>query len=121
MFLERVVKKFPNAQPAFVVALGLIVGLGLDHVVGDQPFKIMVLAIGLGICAILFFLPQIWTRDWKMMRVVSLVSLIILLLTFFDSFITGGISWMSVGFWGTIFVHSFYQWRALRVAKRRVL
>ena len=120
--MERVAKKFPNMQSALVVAIALIVGLGLDYFVGGQPFKFMILAVGLGICAVLFFLPhKIWTRDWKMMRVLSLLSLIFILLTLFDSFVTKQISWMSIGFWATIFVHSSYQWRVLRVAKRRIL
>lgn len=121
MFVDRAMKKFPNMQSALVVAIGLIIGLGLDHVVGGRPFKFVVLVVGLSICGVLFFLPQMWTRSWKMMRALSVLSLIIFLLTFFDGFVIGRISWMTIGFWGTIFVHSSYQWWALRLTRRRVL
>lgn len=114
-------KKFPNVQSALVAAVGLVVGLGLDHVVGGRPFKIMVLAIGLSFCFLFLFLPRTWTGDWKIMRAVSILSLIVLLLSLFDGSVIGCISWVSIGFWGMIFVYSFYRWWVLRSAKRRIL
>ena len=112
-------KWLQNRQQVLFIVLGVAIGLGLDYFVGGYPFKTVVLILGLGVSTLFFLLPHIWPKEWKVMRIVSISSLILLGLTWFDAFVVTEVSWVSVGLWSTLFIYSSYQWWILRALKRK--